>query len=428
MESHNGGAQWLSELGMEDSTLVKHFEGFSFPASYQAASFPEPEVRSIGILPSLASIQSEDARKSALDYQDSHKHSMARTHDEQQHQNQKMPKLGYPGMAFIRNNGVSMQQHLHEQQQQHLHLHQQHLHQQQQGHQPHVHVHQQHLHQQQQQQQQPLPEVVRQLKDASYYFHKEKGQNHNNASLRAAPVFQFDARFSGATSAQESCIINYKSVGTMTRERPLSSCESVGDGQIADPSLLQKRGNYEGDPKAPLKTGGQARDHILAERKRREKLSQRFIALSAMLPGLKKMDKATILGDAIKFVKQLQEKLTSLEEQATSTRSVVVVKSSEKESPNVEMLDECQQQDIEVRVIGKNVLIRLHCEKIKGVLVKALAELENLHLIVVNANILSFSDKAFDLTFSMQMEEGCDVTTDVIAKALQEFVKRVKDT
>lgn len=33
----------------------------------------------------------------------------------------------------------------------------------------------------------------------------------------------------------------------------------------------------------------QTQDHIIAERKRREKLSQRFIALSALVPGLKKV-------------------------------------------------------------------------------------------------------------------------------------------
>jgi len=33
----------------------------------------------------------------------------------------------------------------------------------------------------------------------------------------------------------------------------------------------------------------QAQEHVIAERKRREKLSQRFIALSAVLPGLKKV-------------------------------------------------------------------------------------------------------------------------------------------
>ncbi|KAJ6777356.1 SYMBIOTIC AMMONIUM TRANSPORTER [Salix koriyanagi] len=53
----------------------------------------------------------------------------------------------------------------------------------------------------------------------------------------------------------------------------------------------------------------QSQDHIIAERKRREKLSQRFIALSAVVPGLKKMDKASVLGDAIKYLKQLQDKV-----------------------------------------------------------------------------------------------------------------------
>lgn len=32
-----------------------------------------------------------------------------------------------------------------------------------------------------------------------------------------------------------------------------------------------------------------AKEHVLAERKRREKLSEKFIALSALLPGLKKV-------------------------------------------------------------------------------------------------------------------------------------------
>ncbi|KAK9144144.1 hypothetical protein Sjap_004047 [Stephania japonica] len=47
-----------------------------------------------------------------------------------------------------------------------------------------------------------------------------------------------------------------------------------------------------------------SQDHIIAERKRREKLSQCFIALSAIVPNLKKMDKASVLGDAIKYMKQ----------------------------------------------------------------------------------------------------------------------------
>ncbi|CAM8889722.1 unnamed protein product [Rhodiola kirilowii] len=50
-----------------------------------------------------------------------------------------------------------------------------------------------------------------------------------------------------------------------------------------------------------------ALDHVVAERKRREKLNQRFIALSALVPNLKKMDKASVLAGAVRYLKELQE-------------------------------------------------------------------------------------------------------------------------
>ena len=43
---------------------------------------------------------------------------------------------------------------------------------------------------------------------------------------------------------------------------------------------------------ATTRPASQNQDHILAERKRREKLSQRFIALSKIVPGLKKVHNA----------------------------------------------------------------------------------------------------------------------------------------
>lgn len=41
--------------------------------------------------------------------------------------------------------------------------------------------------------------------------------------------------------------------------------------------------------KSCIRTPLQAQDHVLAERKRRERLSERFVALSTMIPGLKKV-------------------------------------------------------------------------------------------------------------------------------------------
>ncbi|KAK4791930.1 hypothetical protein SAY86_022365 [Trapa natans] len=54
-------------------------------------------------------------------------------------------------------------------------------------------------------------------------------------------------------------------------------------------------------------------NHVLAERRRREKLNERFIILRSMVPFVTKMDKASILGDTIEYVKQLRKKIQDLE-------------------------------------------------------------------------------------------------------------------
>ncbi|WOK92266.1 transcription factor bHLH18-like [Canna indica] len=177
------------------------------------------------------------------------------------------------------------------------------------------------------------------------------------------------------------------------------------------------------------------KEHIIAERKRREKLSQRFIALSAIVPGLKKMDKASVLGDAIKYLKQLEEKVKSLEEQAAkrTVESAVLVKRSQlcadDDSSSCDENFEGQQwneslPEIEAKMSEKSILIKIHCENGKGVLVKALSEIEKLHLSVVNTSVIPFAGSSLDITVMAQIEDGFDMTVkDLVKKISSAFRK-----
>ncbi|KAL6545853.1 hypothetical protein OROGR_009727 [Orobanche gracilis] len=203
--------------------------------------------------------------------------------------------------------------------------------------------------------------------------------------------------------------------------------------------------NYQG---FKVNSNRVAQDHILAERKRREKLSQRFIALSALVPGLKKMDKASVLGDAINHIKQLQEKVKTLEQQTkkSTVESFVFVKKHQVKYAAADTSTEICSSDheyqsmvsgtddgptviteslpeIEARFRNKDVLIAIHCEKRKGILEKTVAEIEKLHLSVANSSIMSFGDEALNITVVAQMDEEFNISMKELVKNLHGALK-----
>ncbi|KAK8269180.1 hypothetical protein V6Z12_D11G112400 [Gossypium hirsutum] len=66
-------------------------------------------------------------------------------------------------------------------------------------------------------------------------------------------------------------------------------------------------------------------NHVEAERQRREKLNHRFYALRAVVPNVSRMDKASLLSDAVSYINDLKAKIDELESQLQRERKKVKV-------------------------------------------------------------------------------------------------------
>ena len=121
------------------------------------------------------------------------------------------------------------------------------------------------------------------------------------------------------------------------------------------------------------------------------------------------MDKVSVLEDAARYLKQLEERVKMLEKQMAvkTIESVASVKKSDELCDNDQIYsDSCSNQtllEIEARVSNKDVLIRIHCERQKGFAVKILDEIEKLHLTVVYSSSLPFGNYVMVVTVVAQV-------------------------
>ncbi|PHT56719.1 hypothetical protein CQW23_05205 [Capsicum baccatum] len=171
--------------------------------------------------------------------------------------------------------------------------------------------------------------------------------------------------------------------------------------------------------------------HIIAERKRREKLSQRFVELSAILPDLKKVDKSSILEQAINHVKELQEKVQLLEEKKKSTsqqESVMFVSKTQLKMEEDEYSSSSAGDlpaDIEVRFSDNRVLIRITCARHNAFVLNILTEIEKLHLTIIQSCMMPFGKHATDVTVVAKMDESFCMTLKDLAKHLRMITGRL---
>ncbi|KAI3676502.1 hypothetical protein L1987_86112 [Smallanthus sonchifolius] len=119
-------------------------------------------------------------------------------------------------------------------------------------------------------------------------------------------------------------------------------------------------------------------NHVLAERRRREKLNERFITLRTLVPLVTKMDKASILGDTIEYVKQLRKKIQDLEARCRSDNSKRKVRVVEHGSGGGGKKATVATVQVEVSIIENDALVEMQCQHREGLLLDVMKRLREL--------------------------------------------------
>ncbi|OAY62101.1 transcription factor MYC2 [Manihot esculenta] len=177
---------------------------------------------------------------------------------------------------------------------------------------------------------------------------------------------------------------------------------SDSDCPFLAPMTINKR--------APKKRGrkpGQGRDtplnHVEAERQRREKLNHRFYALRAVVPNVSRMDKASLLSDAVSYIKELKAKIEELESQlkrenskrvklegTDNTDNQSTTTTVDQAGPNTDGSE--FQLEIDVKILGNDAMIRVQSENVNNPGARLLGALRDLELHVHHASMSTVNE------------------------------------
>ncbi|XP_027177607.1 transcription factor bHLH18-like [Coffea eugenioides] len=193
----------------------------------------------------------------------------------------------------------------------------------------------------------------------------------------------------------------------------------------------------------------QAQDHLLAERKRRKNLSKHFIALSAIVPHLEKLDKASVLVGAVEHIKKLDKRVKFFEEEEKKRkqREELVVSAMKKSRPicstatnddasssgektsDDSSCDQLSSSAVEVQVksSGVDMLIKIECKNHEEILLEFGSLMNKIQLTIKSSSFLQFGDGMLSIGAVAQVNEEFCMTAEVLANKIRQALANLYD-
>ncbi|KAJ4725009.1 transcription factor FER-LIKE IRON DEFICIENCY-INDUCED TRANSCRIPTION FACTOR [Melia azedarach] len=149
---------------------------------------------------------------------------------------------------------------------------------------------------------------------------------------------------------------------------------------------------------------------LISERKRRGRMKEKLYALRALVPNITKMDKASIVGDAVLYVQELQMKAKKLKAEIAGLEASLAgaeryPKKTQVRSNNYPTRKQIMQMDL-FQVEEGGYYLRLVCNKGAGVAVSLYKALESFTgFSVRNSNLATISER-FVLSFTLNVRDS----------------------
>ncbi|XP_023643497.1 transcription factor EGL1 isoform X2 [Capsella rubella] len=202
---------------------------------------------------------------------------------------------------------------------------------------------------------------------------------------------------------------NFDKRSSFTRWKRSSSVKTLGETSqkmikkiLFEVPLMNKKEELLTD--TPEETG----NHALCEKKRREKLNERFMTLRSIIPSISKIDKVSILDDTIEYLQELQKRVQELEscrESADTETRMTMMKRKKPEDEDERASANCMNSkrkgsdvnvvgedepvstgyagltdNLRISSVGNEVVIELRCAWREGILLEIMDVISDLNL------------------------------------------------